>query len=462
MGERVRAAVTGGTLSQRLGKWLAVSLAGGLATFFCLFAVINSGALPLASYVGSRYDRAAHELQVYVTQNQIASTDTNKLLAWAKAKGDVGLGVIYAEGPADTNQDQSVSGEASQGDLPDGPVEVDVTADYLGEDQSPAADYDNDHYYRMYFSDQQAIVYLYGSYGASLLRALDVVAGVVSIVVMFAIFLTGIRNRIRYIRDLEGEIAAMGGGDLQTPVNVEGDDELGRLAAQLEELRVTLASQIAAEERAQQANRDLVTALSHDLRTPLTSLLLYTQILQDGKYRDEAELHAYLDRIHVGATHMKALSDELLHHFLVAEEPAPEEAVVEEVPLGLVLGDLVASFASALEAAGFSFEVEGDLSGEDTPVEAGKVERVFNNLFSNVLKYGDKDRPVTMGCSSGASSCLVRVENAVREGTAPSAEAGIGLRSVRSLMGELGGTVRVARVGSSFAVELEFVRKGCA
>lgn len=445
--ERVHAAVMGSTLSQRLGRLLALSLLGGVVVLIGLFLLIGSGVLLIKTYSDSRYDATARDLQQYVTQQSIESNETKKLLKWARKRDGLGLGLIYPDG--------APGAADSQGDSTD---VVDVTADYQDSDDYYSS-YD-DHYYRIKFADQYAVVNLYGTYGEDLVQRLDVVAGLISIVMVFVFFLMGVRKRIRYIGELEDDIVAIGGGDLQTPVRVEGNDELGSLATQLEDLRVTLGAQIEAEESAQQANRDLVTAMSHDLRTPLTSLLLYTEILRDGKYRDEGELHAYLDRIYTGATHIKGLSDELLHHFLVAEDPAPEEAAPEEVPLGLILGDVVAGFASALEAADFTFEVEGDLSDEETPVEASKVERVFNNLLSNVLKYGDKDEPVVMACASGEASCTVGVRNAVRPGVVPSEEAGIGLRSVRSLMGELGGTAQVTKTEGTFAVELEFVRKG--
>ena len=426
--------------------------------FFCLYAFISRGALPLSNYVNSLYDDAAHELQQYVTQNEIASTDANSLLTWAREKDGVGLGVIYAEGPVEAPQAPENGSESAES-AADGPTEIDVTEDYLSEEENSGATYDIDHYYRIFFSDQQAVVYLYGNYGENLLAMLDLVAAAFAVVVVFLLFLAGIRKRIRYIGELESEIAAMGSGDLESPINVNGDDELGNLAEQLEGLRITLSAQIAAEERAQQANRDLVTALSHDLRTPLTSLLLYTQILKDGKYHSEAELRSYLERIHAGANHMKALSDELLRHFLVADKPVMRESMPETAPLGLVLGDVVASFASALEAAGFRFVVEGDLSEENLPVDGGKIERIFNNLLSNVLKYGSPSEPVVMTCASDDTLCRIGISNAVCSEASSGVEAGIGLRSVRSLMSEVGGLARVSQSNNTFTVELEFMHK---
>lgn len=92
-----------------------------------------------------------------------------------------------------------------------------------------------------------------------------------------------IRGKIRYIDLMEQEIQILKGGDLDYRITVKGKDELASLAAEIDAMRCAIKERQQKEEEAGKANRELVTAMSHDLRTPLTSLLGYVDILQMEK-----------------------------------------------------------------------------------------------------------------------------------------------------------------------------------
>lgn len=79
---------------------------------------------------------------------------------------------------------------------------------------------------------------------------------------------------------LKQEILRMSAGDLSTPLVSSGADEIGVLSRELDHLRLTLDQNIRQEQEAHQSNRELIAALSHDLRTPLTVLHGYLDILQ--------------------------------------------------------------------------------------------------------------------------------------------------------------------------------------
>ena len=76
-------------------------------------------------------------------------------------------------------------------------------------------------------------------------------------------------------------------------------------------MRESFKEQIKQEEYLLSANQSMVAEISHDMRTPLTSIILYAEILQSCKYKDEQQMKEYIDRILKKTNHMKNLSDHL-------------------------------------------------------------------------------------------------------------------------------------------------------
>lgn len=89
----------------------------------------------------------------------------------------------------------------------------------------------------------------------------------------------------------------MEGGDLEHPITVRGHDELTTLASCLDSMRLTLRQQQEEEAQASAKVKSLITEMSHDLRTPLTTLLLYTEILRGHKYDTPEQEADYLNKI---------------------------------------------------------------------------------------------------------------------------------------------------------------------
>ena len=142
----------------------------------------------------------------------------------------------------------------------------------------------------------------------------------IAFVLFFVIVMLGIRQAIRYIRALCGEIQILEGGNLEYPITVRGRDELAELAGSLEAMRKSIRTQADREKQLTQANQRMVTEMSHDLRTPLTSIFIFTEILRH-KCRDCApQLEEYVEKIDQKAQRLKQLSDHLFEYALITSD----------------------------------------------------------------------------------------------------------------------------------------------
>ena len=201
-------------------------------------------------------------------------------------------------------------------------------------------------------------------------------AMIAELLLAFALFLLivmlGIRRTMDYIRRLCDEIEILEGGNLEYEITVSGKDELATLARSLDNMRKSFLAQTEKETYLVQANQRMVTNMSHDLRTPLTSIMIYTEILKKNKYKDERQMKEYLEKIEEKTYRMKQLSDRLFEYSLVTSEPEVE--LEEPEVLKGVFYDLLSETCAYLEQSGF-FRAAG--GGVERPEDTGES-RVFN------------------------------------------------------------------------------------
>lgn len=267
-------------------------------------------------------------------------------------------------------------------------------------------------------------------------------------------FFLSSRKIIRYILLLSGEIQAMEGGDLDHPITIQGDDELALLATSLDGLRLTLRQQQAEEAQAAAKVKSLITEMSHDLRTPLTTLLLYTEILRHHKYETEAQQDEYLAKIDGKARQIKQLSDNLFEYALVTRDtvvqldaPARFSQIFEE-PL--------AEMVEMLQQRGFACALE--LGSEDVllTVRAQYIRRILDNIGSNLIKYADPARPIEVRFLRQEGKAGLVFRNHVLPAPPAVESTKVGLTSIETMMDKMHADCKIEQENEQFTMTLLF------
>ncbi len=279
-------------------------------------------------------------------------------------------------------------------------------------------------------------------------------------------------KKMKTIVRLEQAVLQMSSGDLITPVAGAGFDEIGILALELDKLRATLHENFGREQKVHQSNRELIAALSHDLRTPLTILKGYLEILQLGHNPDlQAE---YIGRCMAKADDLKEMTDRMFEYALVFDEAADfaNETRLKQMPIPFFL-DSLREHADFLRLAGFQTQLSLlEPDGEDgccmeALADETMVKRVFNNLFSNIIKYADKKEAVFISASAAEDFTIV-VKNRIPDpdakkpdgtlfgyGAAESTQ--IGLKSAGKMMERMNGVLQLRTEEEIFEVTLRFL-----
>jgi signal transduction histidine kinase len=226
------------------------------------------------------------------------------------------------------------------------------------------------------------------------------------------LFAGGVLNDVEAVRD---GLSAVGEGQRAVRIRTEAGDEVAELAERANAMVERLAAEEAARDGAESARRHLIAAVSHDLRTPITSLRLLAEAVSDDIV-DEATRRRYLDTMTTHINALAALIDDLFE--LSRLEAGEIEWSMERVRLDDLVGETVAAMRPAAEAKRVAVvaEVSGDLEAARANPEG--VQRVLFNLIQNAIRHTPADGSVTVRAQSGVAGPEIEVAD-TGEGIAP-------------------------------------------
>lgn len=274
-----------------------------------------------------------------------------------------------------------------------------------------------------------------------------VLGGIVFILILFAL----IHQKIRYINLLNRELKILGSGNLEYPMTIRGCDEITGLAWGIENLKNGILEQQLMKDEAQKANAELVTAMSHDLRTPLTSLIGYLELLTMQRYEDEGQLKNYLKYCREKAFQLKRMSDRLFEYFLVYGE-REQQYHYRQMPCENLVEDLCNSQFFDWQEQGGVLECRIESLTGHILVDSDYLQRVLDNLLSNLKKYGDGEKPLQIEACEKDGMLTLCIRNHVKKQENHRESTQIGLRTCKRIIEEHRGTFEWSLEGEIFSV----------
>lgn len=181
-------------------------------------------------------------------------------------------------------------------------------------------------------------------------------------------------------------VAEVGEGSRELQIDVRGQDELALLAADVE----SMAAKVASEER---ARRELVASVSHDLRTPITTLQLIAQGLEDGIFEPER----VREQLRLMSTHVRALSTQIDDLFELARlEAGDVHWSMQQVRLEQLVREAIVAMRPQAEAGGVAMRAELDQALTPARGNPEQLQRVLFNLVQNAIRHTPADGSVVI------------------------------------------------------------------
>lgn len=293
----------------------------------------------------------------------------------------------------------------------------------------------------------------YGDIDYQVVEVIEIASFFGALVVFLAMFLYLIGQKLSYILEINKAIGQLEGGNLSYRIAVEKEDELSELAYNLNKLAQTLEAYRSNEEKIEQERVKLVRSLSHDIRTPLTAIISYTDFIKDKKYDSEEKLEAYINIIQSKAYQIKELAQILFDNQQQAGDMGEKEIYNGKV----LMDQLMQEYEVILEDEGFQVVTQMEEIEEfQTTMAPQDLVRIFDNLCSNVIKYADKSEQVIFTMTYKINRLTIIQTNSMKPEKSKEVESyGIGLKNIKQIVSQYGGSINSDTLDTKYKIKIQ-------
>ena len=222
----------------------------------------------------------------------------------------------------------------------------------------------------------------------------SVVAVALTVICFIVSFSVRINRRVRYVEYLSQEIQKIREEGFGRTMELQGDDEITRLCAVINEMSVQLREKEEREKRQQRSKDELITNVSHDLRSPLTSIIGYVELLKETGPEDRQRFAEYIEVVERRLTGLNGLINELFEYTkLNSADQLPD---MEKRDVLELLRHILYEYKILMEGEGLTLSWQLGAESHAAHINTQQMVRVFQNLLENARRYADHSAPVTV------------------------------------------------------------------
>ncbi|MGD8191454.1 sensor histidine kinase [Brevibacillus ginsengisoli] len=245
----------------------------------------------------------------------------------------------------------------------------------------------------------------------------DLIGQVPTIIVSFLLFM-GIfllvffmltRRIVRYMQTLANGLMTIAKGDLDYRVPLSNQDELGAVAHNINYMAEQLQNMMKKERQLEMSKMELITHVSHDLRTPLTSIIGYLNLLKNDDYHDLEEHKRYIHNAFNKTQQLKKLIDDLFDYTRLTSGDV--NLSLQTIDINALLEQIVTEFEPIAQEHSLTVTKIGDQKPLFAPIDVEKFVRAIDNLLMNALKFSLKPGDITIRLTECGNNAVLSVEN---------------------------------------------------
>ena len=218
------------------------------------------------------------------------------------------------------------------------------------------------------------------------------------------------RKTVRYIGKISAAIRNISEGDLNTHVEILGDDEFSAMAANLNKMEADIQNLMEKEREAERTKNELITNVAHDLRTPLTSIIGYLELLSKSGDRLSPEMQKkYIDIAYTKSKRLEKLIEDLFGFTKLNYGKISMN--VGKLDIVKLLSQILEEFYPSFADKDLTYELKSNVPAQVITADGNLLARLFDNLINNAIKYGAEGKKILVKIHSDGEIVTVSVTN---------------------------------------------------
>ena len=303
----------------------------------------------------------------------------------------------------------------------------------------------------------------------SMLREMLILGAMILMIAGIALTLWVYRSILSPLNKLQEATKKIRDGNLDFTLDVDADDEIGQLCQDFEEMRIRLRENADEKKQDDKENKELISNISHDLKTPLTAIITYVNLLKEEK--DEEKRQDYTQVLERKSLRLKVLIEDL---FEISKASSKNVTLdIMDIDVSNLFKQVKLELEDKIQGAGLELRCSYPEEKLIAPLDSQKTYRIFENLLVNIIKYSMPNTRVYIEIVREGQEAVVKMKNIsaaelnfdseeiterfVRGDSARNTEgSGLGLAIVKSFTELLGGKLKISTEADLFKVELRF------
>lgn len=238
---------------------------------------------------------------------------------------------------------------------------------------------------------------------------------VVLLFVLFGIFLFAVifwllqRKSLMYIDKLSRAMREISSGDLSINLDIEDDNEFSDMAVNINSMVEDIRVLMDKERESERTKNELITNIAHDLRTPLTSIIGYLELLSNNTKLTEDIRKQYTQIAYTKARKLEKLIEDLFGFTKLTYGKIVMK--VDKVDVVKLMSQLMEEYYPNFAEKNLEFELKTDIPAAIITADGNLLARVFDNLINNAIKYGSDGKRIDVSIKSDGQIITVYIIN---------------------------------------------------
>ena len=406
-------------------KGLLLALAGWLIIMLVSYYVIGVY-FTTPEMKEERIEEYIESLQNYVTERRIDEDNAGKIANWVRDNPYVYVLAYYSKASDTELNEGSPDTDNKPSELMGSRIDDTLERDQLVSDAVAGG------YHKIELIDGSSVTVAIAEYTENLYYVtFNIISVAVAMVVFVLSLVRYIRIIIERIKRFESDVTIVSEIDMSYEIVSEGEDEIATLSSKVEQMRRTMLDHVRSEQEARETNAELIASISHDIRTPLTVLMGYIEMMKERDCSDDV-MEGYISATESTALRLKQLADDMFKYSLAFGD-TEKTVTLDKYDATTLFDQLLSEHILLMRELGYDIRLErlgeGIKQGSVVRTDAPNLMRIIDNVFSNLRKYADINKPILFTVEVADGRMRLECRNTIRTDTEDAESNGIGLKT---------------------------------